>query len=594
MQKVVIYSRFSSDLQDEKSIEDQERVCEEYALQKGWTVIGKFADRGISGASLYNRAEMQRLMKAAEVGMFDVVLSEALDRVSRDIEDTAKIFKNLTHHEVSLHTLSEGEVNEMHVGLQGTMNAMFLKELKRKTRRGLQGRALKGKNAGGKTYGYDIVRSIDPKTGEPVTGERSINEIEASIVRRIFSEYVRGKSPKAIAFDLNNEGVSAPTGGTWGPSTIYGNRQRGTGILNNELYIGRQVWNRLRYTKDPRTGKRVSRMNDEKDWVITDVPDLRIVDQDVWDKVKEYQGVLAKKPKALKRRPVHLLSFLLKCGECGGGFSIVSAGRYGCSTARNKGTCSCRTTIAKDELERRVLDALRSRLMDPEMTKAFCEEYTKHLNKIRMERNASIEVHKRELAKIERDLEKTYQAMLDGMARDFVRKRFDELENRKLVVQGYLETTDEAPVYVHPNMAQRYAAAIGDLMGTFNDPEHKAEAAKTIRTLVDKIVLTPNEDGSELVVDMKGDLAAILSVADARAKARMPKAADQMETSERKEIEQVDSLICTSVESSDPCEQQGKGRMVAGACFVPTLAASNAAKGPMVAGVGFEPTTFRL
>ena len=142
MQKVVIYSRFSSDLQDEKSIEDQERVCEEYALQKGWTVISKFADRGISGASLHNRAEIQRLLKAAEVGMFDIVLSEALDRVSRDIEDTAKIYKTLTHHEVALHTLSEGEVNEMHVGLQGTMNAMFLKELKRKTRRGLQGRAL--------------------------------------------------------------------------------------------------------------------------------------------------------------------------------------------------------------------------------------------------------------------------------------------------------------------------------------------------------------------------------------------------------------------------------------------------------------------
>jgi len=77
--------------------------------------------------------------------------------------------------------------------------------------------------------------------------------------------------------------VDHPSGALQGSSTIYGNRQRGTGILNNELYIGRQVWNRLRYTKDPSTGKRVSRMNNEKDWVITDVPDLRIVDQDVWD-----------------------------------------------------------------------------------------------------------------------------------------------------------------------------------------------------------------------------------------------------------------------------------------------------------------------
>jgi site-specific DNA recombinase len=161
---------------------------------------------------------------------------------------------------VTLHTLSEGVVSQMHVGFKGTMNSMFLEELRRKTHRGLQGRALKGKSAGGKSYGYDTVRSLDA-SGEPITGERTVNEFEASIVKRIFSEYVRGKSPKKIAFDLNEDGVSAPTGGAWGASTIYGNRHRGTGVLNNELYIGRQVWNRQRYLKDPTTGKRVSRPN---------------------------------------------------------------------------------------------------------------------------------------------------------------------------------------------------------------------------------------------------------------------------------------------------------------------------------------------
>ena len=107
------------------------------------------------------------------------------------------------------------------------------------------------------------MRGLSPE-GRPLTGERRINAQEAAIVRRIFEDYAAGVSPRAIAKRLNAEGVPGPRR-KWGPSTIHGNRQRGTGILNNELYIGRLVWNRLRYVKDPETGKRVSRLNPEPD-----------------------------------------------------------------------------------------------------------------------------------------------------------------------------------------------------------------------------------------------------------------------------------------------------------------------------------------
>jgi site-specific DNA recombinase len=81
-----------------------------------------------------------------------------------------------------------------------------------------------------------------------------------------------------------------PPGKTWGPSTIHGNRQRGTGILNNEIYIGKLVWNRLRYVKDPETGKRVSRLNPESAWIVHDVPGLRIIDRDSWERVEGATG----------------------------------------------------------------------------------------------------------------------------------------------------------------------------------------------------------------------------------------------------------------------------------------------------------------
>lgn len=97
-------------------------------------------------------------------------------------------------------------------------------------------------------YGYDVVPSLERR------GERRVNEAQATVVRRIFEEYGDGVSPKRIALKLNQDGIAGARGGAWASTMINGNRDRGTGILNNELYVGRLVWNRLRYSKDPDSG----------------------------------------------------------------------------------------------------------------------------------------------------------------------------------------------------------------------------------------------------------------------------------------------------------------------------------------------------
>lgn len=242
--RAVIYARFSSDLQRDASIEDQIRSCRDHASRQGLDVTEIYSDRAISGASLM-RSGIQKLMRDAQAGGFDVVIAEALDRLSRNQADIAGLYQQLQFHGVMIETVSEGQVSELHIGLTGTMNAIFLKELGKKTHRGLKGRALAGKSAGGLTYGYKpVTRYRDD--GEPIRGDRSIDPVEARIVQRIFEDYARGISPKKIAEQLNLERVPGPQGGAWGTSTIHGNRERGTGILNNELCIGRQVWNRLR------------------------------------------------------------------------------------------------------------------------------------------------------------------------------------------------------------------------------------------------------------------------------------------------------------------------------------------------------------
>ena len=254
MPAVAIYARYSSDLQRDASIEDQIRLCTERAEKDGCKVANCYSDHGLSGASLM-RPGVQMLLQDALNGKFDILMAESLDRISRDQEDIAHIHKRLNFAGIGIITLSEGAVNELHIGLKGTMGALYLKDLADKTRRGLRGRVEAGKSGGGNSYGYDVVHKTGCD-GERIRGDRQINDFQAGIVRRIFNEYAAGKSPRAIAQTLNREKVSGPSGKAWGPSTIHGNRQRGTGILNNELYIGRLVWNRLRYMKDPDTGKR--------------------------------------------------------------------------------------------------------------------------------------------------------------------------------------------------------------------------------------------------------------------------------------------------------------------------------------------------
>jgi site-specific DNA recombinase len=294
MTQAAIYARYSSDRQSDASIEDQVRLCEERAKREGFTVVETYADRAVSGASML-RPGLQALMADALAGRFTAVVAEALDRLSRDQADVAAIYKRLSFAGVKILTLSEGWIEELHVGLKGTMNKLFLKDLAAKTRRGLRGRVEAGFSGGGNAYGYKVVRRLK-SDGELATGEREIQPDEARIILRIFEEFAAGHSPKSIAQRLNRDQIPGPRGILWRDTAIRGHHQRGTRILNNELYLGRLIWNRLRYVKDPSTGKRVSRQNDPADWITTEVPDFRIIDDALWQWFKSRQEELDATP----------------------------------------------------------------------------------------------------------------------------------------------------------------------------------------------------------------------------------------------------------------------------------------------------------
>lgn len=192
---------------------------------------------------------------------------------------------------------------------------------------------------------------------------------------------------------------------------------------------------------------------------------------------------------------------------------MVSNTHIGCSNARNKGTCDNRQTIKREALEEAVLNSLRSHLMDPELCKVFCEEYTRHLNDLASRHNASLAGYRKELEQVERDRKKLVKSILDGVPGHVLKDEAIRIVTRKEELEAFLSQTRERPVLFHPNMGERYRQEIGRLIETLNDKEHRVEAHEIIRSLVDRIVLTPNAATGRPQLDLVGDLAGILGIA---------------------------------------------------------------------------------
>jgi site-specific DNA recombinase len=306
----------------------------------------------------------------------------------------------------------------------------------------------------------------------------------------------------------------------WGPSTINGNAARGTGVLNNELYIGRLVWNRLCYRKDPSTGKRRSRLNPQKDWIIKEAPELRIVPQDMWDKAKARQRQMQRptRPDAMRnqfwrmQRPRYLLSGLMRCGECGSSYTKYGRNRFACAGARDRATCSNHLTIQGDEIEGAILAGLKVRLMEPALFEEFVRAFTAEFN-----RQQSVFAHEkialqRELQQIVRRIDTLVEALLEGADAMAINVKLKELETKKAALEDKWSSVPPAEPLLHPGLARIYRDKVERLERTVRAPDTRPEAFEIIRGLIDSVQLTPV--AGELDIELRGDLAAILALSE--------------------------------------------------------------------------------
>jgi DNA invertase Pin-like site-specific DNA recombinase len=245
--RAAIYARYSSDRQKMTSIDDQIAMTSSYCEAQRWTIVGAYTDIAKSGRSI-RRDGVQALLQAIEAGQADVVVVEAVDRLTCHIADGLNTLDLFRHRSIKLFSVTEGEQDFLAMLITATGAQLAAQNIGVHTQPALREGIKRGRLVT-RAYGY---RALDRAEGL----NRAIHPEEAAVVRRIFEAFAEGRAPDAIACDLNAEGVPSPGGGTWHGSTIRGNADRGEGILRNRLYRGTATIGRTEKSYHPETGSK--------------------------------------------------------------------------------------------------------------------------------------------------------------------------------------------------------------------------------------------------------------------------------------------------------------------------------------------------
>lgn len=428
--RAVAYTRFSSDMQREESIEAQMRAIKEFADKQGYALLKNYADRGISGTT-DNRPEFQKMLDDAKKDLFDVIIVHKLDRFARNRADSAIYRKELSKNEVKLISVLENfDDRPEAIILQSVIegyNEYYSKNLRREVMKGLKENALTCRFTGGiPCLGYDI----DKETLKYI-----INPFEAESVKLIFKRYLEGEGYGAIIDELNKKGFKTKRGYSFGKNSLHE-------ILKNEKYTGVYIYNKSVHPDDNgKFNRHLSKSDDEIIKIDGGIP--QIISKSDFQKVQEKMKERKKKTATYKAKQDYLLSGKIKCGVCGCTFAGNSRKprankplyvSYNCTKKNGKINCD-NFGIKKDFIEEIILEKLADKVFDENKLPEIIEKY----NDYALSKNNEFFIREKEIRKklleTEKGITNIVNIMVSTGSPALVNK-LNELEKEKAILES--------------------------------------------------------------------------------------------------------------------------------------------------------------
>jgi hypothetical protein len=342
-------------------------------------------------------------------------------------------------------------------------------------------------------------------------------------------------APRAIVEELNRRGVPPPglayrrrstTAPSWCGSALTGNAKYGLGLLNCRLYQGELVWGRSRWSKDPDTKRKRRTLCPEHEWITRSVPHLRIIDDELWEKVRTRQQAVHDASAAIRaalranartgRGPKYLFSGLLTCGLCGHKFIVVDPLQYACSGWKYRGACANTVKVARKVVEALLLEAIQHELFTEEGLARFEQQVAKRLREHQQARKPERAQAEQYLQQVEREIENIMTAIKAGVVTPTTKAELEKAEATRAAllrtIKGH-EATGSKVTAILPDMIGRFRTMVENLVTVTQPQVDKARAS--LRMLLGKeIVLHPSADGAEryLTAEVSGNYAGLVQL----------------------------------------------------------------------------------
>lgn len=496
---IVAYCRVSTEKEDQlNSLEAQKEFFTEYAMRTGDTLVKLYADEGISGTKIKKRKEFQQMLVDAETGLFDMVVVKDISRFARNTVDLLQSVRKLKALGIETQFLTANMTSmgnsEFVLTIFGALAQEESANTSKRIKFGKKVNAEKGRVP-------NIVYGYDKTIGDYFN--LTINEKEAKVVRQIYKWYTEdGYGAAKIANMLNEKGIKTKRNCNWSQNATCR-------ILTNEIYTGKII-NGKEEVSDFLTGQRKSKKEDE--WLVTERPEIRIIDDDIFDKA---QKILKSRHNAFnvkheRQSNKHLFSTLIKCKDCGWSFRRTvrtyknTYVRWVCSGHNGRGVNSCPNAITVDEEELiAVLQDYFKNILGQK--KKVINHVVKEFQRVYKAKDENVEYEKElntQLAKLRKAREKYMDMYTDDLiSREELnekiggmRKEIERLENELKIVSYHMTKGEQLETILN---------------NTFKEIEDIADLHEMTNTQLKRIIqkIEVDHDGNvDIYLRLFGDL----------------------------------------------------------------------------------------